>query len=103
MYPNAFEDPGMLKSFISLFMITPVSGTMTVEPKRRLIVVVREIAMPDLSAVTTWDVPGVSRLSRPPGLYSDMLRVRPGLIFDLTSAATASLSMDAWYLSRPLT
>lgn len=48
-------------------MMTPVSGTMSWEPKRRFMVVVREMAMPLLSAVTMWDVPGVSRLSRPAG------------------------------------
>lgn len=49
----------MEKSFISLFMMTPVSGTMSWEPKRRLTVVVREMAIPVESAVTTWDVPGL--------------------------------------------
>lgn len=48
----------MEKSFISLFNMTPVSGTMTREPKRVLMVVVRLIAMPLASATTTWDVPG---------------------------------------------
>lgn len=38
--------------FISLFMITPVSGTMTALPKIRLMVDVRVSASPDLSAVT---------------------------------------------------
>ena len=40
---------------------------MRLEPKRRFIVVVREIAMPEESAVTMWDVPGVSIDSRPVG------------------------------------
>lgn len=38
--------------FISLFMITPVSGTMMELPKIRLMVVVSVSANPDLSAVT---------------------------------------------------
>lgn len=38
--------------FISLFMITPVSGTMMELPKIRLTVVVSVSASPDLSAVT---------------------------------------------------
>ena len=42
---------GMEKSFISLFMITPVAGTMSWEPKRRLMVLVMLIAMPEASAV----------------------------------------------------
>lgn len=42
MYPKAFVVFGMLKSFISLFMMTPVSGTMSLLPKSRLTVVVRE-------------------------------------------------------------
>jgi hypothetical protein len=50
--------PGIEKSFISLFMMTPVSGTMTKDPKRVLIVVVKLIAIPLLSATTTCDVPG---------------------------------------------
>ena len=43
--------------FISLFMITPVSGTMTPEPKKILIVVVIDNARSDESAVTMCDVP----------------------------------------------
>ena len=42
---------------ISLFMMTPVSGTIILEPKKRLIVVVKEVAMPEESAVTMWEVP----------------------------------------------
>lgn len=38
--------------FISLFIMTPVSGTMTALPKIRLMVVVRLSASPDLSTVT---------------------------------------------------
>lgn len=41
---------GMEKSFISLFIITPVAGTISWEPNRRLIVLVMLIAMPDASA-----------------------------------------------------
>lgn len=40
-------------------MMTPVSGTMSREPNRRLMVVVKLMAIPDASAVTTWDVPGL--------------------------------------------
>ena len=56
-YPNALLESGMLKSFISLFMMTPVSGTTNREPNKRLMVVVSEIAIPEASAVTTCDVP----------------------------------------------
>ena len=41
---------GMEKSFISLFIITPVAGTISWEPNRRLMVLVMLIAMPDASA-----------------------------------------------------
>lgn len=43
--------PGTEKSFISLFMITPVAGTMSWEPKRVLMVLVSEMARPVWSAV----------------------------------------------------
>lgn len=43
--------------FISLFMITPVSGTIIREPKKRLTVVVSDRARPDESAVTICEVP----------------------------------------------
>lgn len=58
-YPKALEVSGIEKSFISLFIMTPVSGTRRWEPKRRLMVVVRLMAIPEASAVTTWDVPGL--------------------------------------------
>ncbi len=45
------------KPFISLFMITPVSGTMMWEPKKRLMVVVMERARPEESAVAMCEVP----------------------------------------------
>ena len=48
---------------ISLFMMTPVSGTIILEPKKRLIVVVKEVAMPEESAVTTWEVPWLCGLA----------------------------------------
>ena len=48
---------GMEKSFISLFMMTPVSGTTSWLPKSRLTVVVSEMAIPEASAVTMWEVP----------------------------------------------
>ena len=66
-YPNAFDWPGMEKSFISLFMMTPVSGIIKCEPNRRLIVVVKDIASPELSAALICDVPGVSIDSSPSG------------------------------------
>jgi len=44
---------GMEKSFISLFMMMPVSGIMSWEPKWRLTVLVRVTAMPVASAATT--------------------------------------------------
>jgi hypothetical protein len=45
--------PGIEKSFISLFITTPVEGTMTCEPKSVLTVLVREMAMPEASATVT--------------------------------------------------
>ena len=45
------------KSFISLFMITPVSGSISCVPKRILAVVVRSIAMLSPSVVSIWAVP----------------------------------------------
>lgn len=59
---------GIEKSFISSLRITPVSGTMTVDPKSRLIVVVKEIAMPDASAATISLVPLELSDERPAGL-----------------------------------
>jgi hypothetical protein len=53
MYPKALVVFGTEKSFISLFIIKPVSGTRSPDPKRRLIVLVRETVKPDESAVTT--------------------------------------------------
>lgn len=37
-------------------MMTPVSGTMSCEPKSKLMVVVKEMAIPEASAVTICDV-----------------------------------------------
>lgn len=37
----------------------PVSGTTSLLPKRRLIVVMAEIARPEWSTVAMWDVPGL--------------------------------------------
>ena len=48
---------GMEKSFIWLFRMTPVAGSMTREPKKIFTVEVREKARPEASAVTIWDVP----------------------------------------------
>jgi hypothetical protein len=48
---NVDLQPGTEKSFISLFIITPVAGTMSWEPKRVLMVLVREMARPVWSAV----------------------------------------------------
>lgn len=53
----------MEKSFISLFMITPVSGTISWDPKRVLIVDVMAMVRPDLSLVTEADVPSSWRIS----------------------------------------
>ena len=41
-------------------MMRPVSGTIRREPNPKLMVLVREMVMPNESAVTTWEVPGVS-------------------------------------------
>ncbi len=49
----------MYEPSISLFMIMPVSGTTSLLPKRRLIVVMAEIARPEWSIVTRCDVPGL--------------------------------------------
>lgn len=57
MKPKALDWLGMLKSFISLLRMMPVWGTTSWEPKRRFMVVVREIERPVASAVTRWDVP----------------------------------------------
>lgn len=45
-------------------MIMPVSGTMIKLPKKRLIVVVKDNASPERSAVETCDVPGLYPVSR---------------------------------------
>lgn len=60
IYPKELEEPGTEKSSISLFMMTPVSGTMSLLPKRRFIVEMEEIAKPVASAVAMCDVPGLS-------------------------------------------
>jgi hypothetical protein len=59
IYPKTFKTPGIEKSFMSLFMITPVSGTMICEPSQVLMDLVRDRASPDVSAVTMCEVPGV--------------------------------------------
>jgi hypothetical protein len=43
---RAEEEAGIEKSFISLFIMTPVSGTTTRKPKRVLMVIVKMIAIP---------------------------------------------------------
>ena len=48
---------GIEKSFISLFIMTPVAGTMSWEPNRRLMVLVMLIASPLASAAATCEVP----------------------------------------------
>lgn len=63
MKPNALSVLGMEKSFISSFMITPVSGTMSLLPKRRFTVVVRLMARPARSVETMWEVPGLRIVS----------------------------------------
>ena len=60
--PKALVEFGMEKSFISLFMMMPVSGTMRREPKVRLMVLVEEMARPEASAVDMWDVPGLPQI-----------------------------------------
>ncbi len=58
----AFEGEGEEEEdlpFISLFMITPVSGTINWEPNRRFTVLVRLVAIPEASAVTICEVPGL--------------------------------------------
>lgn len=64
MNPNELFLPGTLKSSISLFKMTPVSGTISRDPKIVLIVVVSDMLRPVSSAATMWDVPGVSMISR---------------------------------------
>ena len=49
--------PGIEKSFISLFMMTPVAGTISWEPNRRLMVLVTLIASPLASAAAKCEVP----------------------------------------------
>ena len=59
---KAFVVFGTEKSFISLFIITPVSGTITCEPKKRFNVLVSDVVIPLASAVTRCDVPGLQQL-----------------------------------------
>jgi hypothetical protein len=54
---------GTEKSSISLFMMSPVSGIISCDPNTRLRVLVRDTAIPDASAVETWDVPGLDIVS----------------------------------------
>ena len=96
MYPKALEAPGMEKSFISLFMIKPVSGTIILEPNQRLMVLVSDMVMPDPSAVTTSEVPGVSKLSMPFGLYAEMGRVCSSEILDRIVSAVLARSISSW-------
>lgn len=72
--------------FISLFIITPVSGTISCDPNSRFIVDVNDIAMPEASAVTICDVPGVSRLFSPAGSYQETFWVWKSEIFDQISS-----------------
>ncbi len=60
MKPKKLEELGIEKSFISLFMMTPVESTINCEPNKVLMVVVKLIAMPEASATTIWDVPGLT-------------------------------------------
>ena len=57
--PKGFFPFGNEKSFISLFMMIPVMGSISRDPKRRLTVLVSETAMPKASAVDTCEVPGL--------------------------------------------
>lgn len=54
-----YDKPRNLIPSISLFITTPVSGTMTLDPKRVLTVVIVEIASPEWSATVICDVPGL--------------------------------------------
>ena len=92
----------MALTFISLFIITPVSGTISCDPNSRFIVVVNDIAMPEASAVTICDVPGVSRLSSPAGSYQETFWVWKSEIFDRISAAVDAFSMSSSYSCSPL-
>ena len=89
-------------TFISSFIITPVSGTINCDPNSRFIVVVNDIAMPDASAATICDVPGVSRLSSPAGSYQETFWVWKSEIFDRISAAVDAFSMSSSYSCSPL-
>ena len=51
--PKAFVEFGTEKSFIALFIMMPVSGTMSCEPNGRLTVLVSDTAMPDASEIAT--------------------------------------------------
>ena len=59
-YPHSLELFGMLKSFISLFITMPVSGTMTPDPTFVFTVLVMEMAKPLSSIATACEVPGLS-------------------------------------------
>lgn len=111
----------MYEPSISLFMMMPVSGTTSLLPKRRLIVVMAEIARPEWSTVATWDVPGlhyckmrvlrkkesgetyVSKLSNPAGSYADTFCVRKSEIFLRISSTVCFFSMSFSYSDTPST
>ena len=119
--PNAFEEFGIEKSFISLFMMIPVSGTISWEPKKVLTVVVIEMAIASLSVVTICAVPGllcindqsitilralkdstyVGIISSPAGSYADTSNVWASDILDRISDAVDSLSILSSYSCMP--
>jgi len=52
--PNPFGTPGVEKSSISLFRMTPVTGSRTWLPKMKLTVEVMDTAIPVLSSTEVW-------------------------------------------------
>jgi hypothetical protein len=55
--PHPFGTPGIEKSSISSFKMTPVSGSMTCDPKTRFMEEVMETAIPFESIMELWEVP----------------------------------------------
>ena len=71
-------------------MMMPLSGTMTCEPKKRLTVVVREMASPDLSTAEIWDVP-----------WLQCLISKGQSPFDLLLGSSRVLDLESiWIISR---
>lgn len=55
--PHPFGTPGIEKSSISSFRMTPVLGSITCEPKTRLMEEVIDTAIPWESIMEVWEVP----------------------------------------------